>query len=478
MKPKANWYKTEKGFDIYIKDKLPISDLNLFFDKNAPNWVVLDINENGKIDENEIKFVLNGDKNITIPLRFYANRIPYADNVYYLAFPKLKTLPTRFKFISEDKIKPNRINFENPFSKKKYMLKYKKLETFPASKFNMPIKKYSTKKNKIILNGEVNIKKTIIYNDTVEIKPGTTFFIENGASIIFKNKKIAKRTKDKPNFFKKKKADEWGVVAIQGALTENSILDNLVFQGGSGAISKNIKYTGALSIHDTKNIIIRNIKMKNNSQYDDMIHVVYVDNIKLENIQIQNSFMDAIDIDMSSNIKIKNIEINNSGNDGIDLMESDIVISNVKISNSSDKGISVGENSFLILNNSLISNNDIGVATKDKSFSFIINSNLIKNNISLSNYKKNLQYGDGGITKIYKSKLNNNKNFSVDNHSTINVINSNINYFNIKEKKIFKKRNKNHLLILENNNYEKIIKKLISNKFKTVTDANFIGKVN
>jgi hypothetical protein len=476
-KPEASWYKSKKGFEIHIKGKLPISELNLFFDKGAPNWVVLDINENGKIDLGENTFKLDSNKKILIPLRFYANRIPYANNTRDLAFPKLKILPTRFKFISEKQIMPNKIEFINAFSKKKFRLKYKNFSTYPASKFNTPVLSKTIINNKVILSGEINIKKTKIYNDIVEIKPGTNFFIENGSSIIFKNKIIALGTKEKPITFKKTELKEWGVVALQGSHTTNSILDNIVFDGGSGAIYRNIKYTGALSIHDTKNITISNITMKNNSKYDDMIHIVYVDNIQLKNIHIKDSFMDAIDIDMSSDVKIKNVKINNSGNDGIDLMESDIIISDVKILNSGDKGISVGENSFLILNNSLLSNNDIGIATKDKSFSFILNTDIVHNNISLSNYKKNLQYADGGITKVYKSKLSNNKKILVDKHSTIKLINSNKDNINIKNKIMFNKKNTKHLLTLKNNN-EKIIEKLKSNNLKIDVGNDYIGLKN
>ena len=182
-----------------------------------------------------------------------------------------------------------------------------------------------------------------MYREAVKIKPGTKFLIGNGSSIIFKNRLHAIGTKEKPISFKKKNNKSWGTIALQGSFTKNSILENIIFDGGSGYQYKNIKYTGALSVHDTKNITIKNINLKNNSHYDDMLHIIYVDNIKLENLKIENSNMDAIDIDMSKNVEIKNIVIKQSGNDGIDLMESDAVISNVEIYNSRDKAIATGD---------------------------------------------------------------------------------------------------------------------------------------
>jgi len=458
--PRANWYNNENGFDIYINSILPVADLNFFFKDKKPKWIALDINENGIVDKNELKFNLNKDRKIIIPYRFYANRIPIAKDIKNLSRPELKILPTRFRFISADNIKPNKIDYKNPFSKKKFELIYKNQSSFPISKYNKPIITNSKIENKIILEGIVNINEMTVYDNTIEIKAGTTFYIDNGASIIFKNKLIALGTKENPILFIKRNIDDWGTVALQGEGTQNSILNNIFFDGGSGHIYRNIKYTGALSIHDTKNVIIKNVNMKNNKNYDDMIHIVYVDNIRLENIQIKNSFMDGIDIDMSTQVVIKNVTIDEPGNDGIDLMESDAIISEAKIYKAIDKAISVGENSFLILNNSLLSENNIGIATKDKSFSFVNSSNFIGNKLSVSNYKKNWQYADGGVSMINSSKLSNKDNISVDKHSTIHIVNSSIGNINIDEKTIAKKKNKNHLLILKKNDYEKISKKL------------------
>ena len=476
--PKAQWYENKNGFEVYVNGALPISNLNLFFKNEKPNWVALDLNENGKVDKNELKLELTDNENIKIPYRLYANRIPYSDKIINLSRPELKILPTRFKFISQSNIKPDKINFKNPLSKKEFKLIYEKQSSFPVSKYNTPITNEKNIKNKIIIEGKININKTKVYKDMVEIKAGTTFHINNGASVIFKNQLIALGTKEKPIVFMKKNTKPWGAIVLQGSQTKNSILENIVFEGGSGDTSGNIKYTGALSIHDTKNIIIKNISMKKNSKFDDMLHVVYVDNIKLEKLHIKDSFMDAVDIDMSKNVVIKNVTIEHSGNDGIDLMESDAIISNVKIYNSKDKGISVGENSFLILNNSLLSKNDIGIATKDRSYSFLINSTLTKNNISLNNYKKNWQYAGGGIATVYKSKLTNKENTLVDKYSTIQIINSDINNINIKQKTIFKKKNKTHLLLLKKNDFKKVIAKLKANNINIVQDADYIGIKN
>ena len=206
--------------------------------------------------------------------------------------------------------------------------------------------------------------------------------------------------------------------------------------------------------------------MKNNKNYDDMIHMVQ----QAVNTPITQEFgasiQAGIDIDMSTGFDFN--EDQPEGTFGKHPL-SDAIISEAKIYKAIDKAISVGENSFLILNNSLLSENNIGIATKDKSFSFVNSSNFIGNKLSVSNYKKNWQYADGGVSMINSSKLSNKDNFSVDKHSTIHIVNSSIGNINIDEKTIIKKNNKNHLLILKKNDYEKISKKLKKNNINIIS---------
>ena len=467
-KPKANWYETQNGFEIYINNEVPISNLNINFLGKKPNWIAIDLNENKKFDSNEVKFYPNNEQEFIIPLRFYANRIPFSNQTIDLLKPKLKTVTTRFKFITDNSFIPDTIKYQNPFSKKNYFLKKKKITSFPFIKNNQPVDLNSSQfkdivKNERFFNKTIFIKQTLIVKEDAFISPGTSFKIANGSHIIFKKKVTALGTSEKPISFEKADTEPWGAVVLQGPQTKGSVLENVIFDGGSGGMFNNIKYTGALSIHNTENIILKKIKMVNNNKFDDMFHVVYTKNLKIDSIDIEKSHMDAIDIDMSSNIEIKNAKIKNSGNDAVDLMESDVVITNSRFDDSKDKGISVGENSFLILNNSILSKNNTGVATKDKSFSFILNSDLKSNDVPLNNFKKNWRYGDGGITKVYKSKFKNNNRIKVDKKSTIQIIKSTINDDFVEESIISKKNNTNHLSILKNNNYKsikKILKKM------------------
>jgi hypothetical protein len=140
------------------------------------------------------------------------------------------------------------------------------------------------------------------------------------------------------------------------------------------------------------------------------MHIIYSNNITLDNFIIEKAFSDALDIDISSNIFIKNSKFIKPENDSIDVMESLVLIDNTIIENSGDKGISIGENSKVLINNTTLRENNIGIASKDRSVAEVINSKFINNKIHLDSYQKNLQYGDGGTLLILKSSFESNNN--------------------------------------------------------------------
>ena len=476
-KPDANWFKKSYGFDIFVNGNLPVSNLKINFINKKPKWIAIDLNENGVIDNNEEKIFPNDDYNFYIPYTFYANRISSSSSTIGLLDLQLKIAKTRFKILTDESIKPNDIEFQNTYTKKIFYLNEKNINALPASVLNYPIKNEFNKKNKqyekITLSGIIEIDKTHVFNKPVIIEAGTVFKIKKNKSLIFKNQVLAQGTESLPIKFQKFNNENWGTLALQGKNTENSIFENVIINGGSGDTSStNIRYISAFSIHKTQNIKLKNLKIINNNKYDDAIHIVYSENIKIDNINIQDAFSDAIDFDMSKNITLINSEIINPGNDSVDMMESSLIIDNCIFKKSNDKAISVGENSFLILNNSKLSENNFGVSTKDGSLSLIYYSNFLNNNTDINNYKKNWRYGDGGITKISKSVFKNNlsskKNSKIkkDKFSTISISDSYIDDEFIKDIIYLEKNGSNHIDRLKKFNQDEVNKLLIDNDIR------------
>ena len=415
---RGSWNKTFNGLNIVVNDFTPLSNINVSFKgSQPPKWIGLDENYNNIIDKNEpIFFNESLSSNITLPIVLYANRLKksskdaFIDSDYRIDIGK-----TSFTFITENNKKPDGVESENFFSKKKFTLIEKSNEnSVKKNQFNKII--YLNKPNDFLekkFSGTIFVSDDLIVNEEVIIEPGTIFSIMPGKNIIFKKKILAKGSKDKPIIFQKNFDNQnnslgikpWGTLALLGKDTKGSILNYVKISGGSGGYYNQFKFTSMFSVHNTSNIIINNSDFSFNEIFDDNIHIIYSDNVQIKNSTIKNAFRDAIDIDVSKNIILENLEISNAKNDGIDLMESDAKIILSKINNSEDKGISIGENSKAFIKETKISENVIGVAIKDGSLAKINDSEFIDNQFQIAAYAKNWQYGGGGNVDVYNSSF-------------------------------------------------------------------------
>ena len=244
------------------------------------------------------------------------------------------------------------------------------------------------------ISGQVFVNQNLIYTDPVNINPGTNFIINEGSHIIFKNKVIANGTQKNPIIFKRNEDTDkpWGTIGLIGPKTSKSQLSNIIIDGGSGGNYNQINFTSMFSLHNTKEINLKNLKFINHSKYDDMMHVIYCENVIIDTAEFLNAPADAIDVDISSNVRITNSKFINSNNEAIDFMESEALVDSTVIYGSKDKGLSIGESSNVLIYNTLLEKNNIGLATKDKSSAKVLHVNFKDNNIKLSAYKKNWHF--------------------------------------------------------------------------------------
>lgn len=422
---KATWREKDNKFTITLKSQMPINSIKLLFDKNVPEWVYIDENYNGKHDYNEKKYFKEKNE-IIVDASFYANRIEIFSSFNFVR-SNIETSMTKFDLITENGLMPHKIFAENKFTKKFTTLLHSTEEGSQTNSLNKIIHTNSLDRkvsNDLeVLSGELFVDKNLVFENPVIIKEGTTFYLSENASVIFKNKVRAIASNEKKiKFVRIKGATKpWGTVALLGNKTSGSILQGLEFEGGSGGSWNQYIFTSMLSIHDASNIEIKDTNFYNNYLFDDMMHIIYSKNIKLENLYFKNAFGDALDIDLSQNVIIKDSVFYNSRNDGIDLMESNVIIQNVKIKNSQDKSISVGEASVVKILDSELENNNIAIAVKDKSEANIESTKFLDNKKQLAAYKKNLQYGSGGIIIVKKSIFNSATNKLISESSTIDI---------------------------------------------------------
>ena len=419
---KANWNFKDSNLFFTLNDKLPSGNILIkLHDGQSLEDIEINLkNTNNFFKIQKIPYEIKNDNELELKLSLVADRVFRLDkNVISETNSTIK--PTLFKFEFNKDLKIKDVYVQNIFTNN-----FRLIDNSPQVGLIKSNKNYAIidqNENIIKLSGDIYINETKIFKEKVIIEPGTNLFLNKGTSLIFKNKLTANGTKSNPINIKQSESNNyWGSILLLGSKTKNSELKNVNFEGGSGGWIENIRVTGMLSIHNSEDIIIENISLKNNSIYDDMMHIVYSKNIKLSNINITEIFSDGIDIDISKNIEIDNISINSAKNDCLDFMQSEAIIKNSSFQKCSDKGISIGENSNIQILDSTFSENNIAIESKDRSFVEIKNSNLNNNELVFSAYKKNWKYNGGGIIQSKDNLiLNNLKNLSKDKFSSITI---------------------------------------------------------
>ena len=441
LKINAKWSQKKNIINIYINDFKPITNFDINSNRLIKN-IYLDVNNNGLIDVND-KVIENYNYDLgknSFKLLLFSN-VACTDKRSFQKCIDKNFNYSRYQFLldkTEKNIKVESIKTVDEFlSNKTY--KFEKIKDFKEYYSTDPRNSKIIEKAKIlVIDKDQFVYENLIFDQKVIIKPGVNFYLKNKKSVIFKNRVYMQGTKKLPiKFTPIEKEKYYGTVALLGKKASNSYLNNVIFENGSGNMSlENITFISMLAIHDTNNIILENIKLSQNNDFDDLIHIIYSNEIKLKNIEINNSKSDAIDIDLST-VDIDNLTIKNSGNDCLDLMMSEVTIKNSKFNGCGDKGISVGEKSTISIENLKVENSNIGLAAKDNSHvngSFL---NFNNNKVHIDTYNKNWQYGQiPSNVSLFNSKffadINGINIFKTQGDNTINldnvIINGNIEY--------------------------------------------------
>jgi hypothetical protein len=409
--PQATWKLRDGVFDMVVSDLLPLSKLTIGLSPGAPQPTILafDGNNNRKLDADDT----------ILPFRLVDNRLVI--NAIWLANrtrrPKLGPLhgvdgfmgwlfdiqPTHFSLVSDQPLAATSASGQNPLTGRAVALKQIAREGQRPALFNRPLLAKSAHKVEV-WRGDRHIQRTMVMENPLRIEAGSNIVMEPGTSLVFRGKLIIAGTDAEPVRIYGTGKGPWGTFALQGGGTKGSRLMHLDMEGGSGDHIDDVAYLAMLSIHATSDVIVSNLKMRRNHIYDDMLHVVYGRQIRLDQLHLTEARSDAIDIDISD-VTISDSKISNIGNDCIDLMTSRALIERVVLSNCGDKGTSVGEASNMALVNSVIRNSAIGIEIKDGSTVQALHTDFFANNVQINAYKKNWRYASGGHAVVLKSHL-------------------------------------------------------------------------
>ena len=254
-------------------------------------------------------------------------------------------------------------------------------------------------KNILTLSGDLAIKKSLVVNkdETLILLPATKLLFARDASLVVFGNLVVKGSEKNPVIFEGLKKEGFAGVLIFNS--SRSVIDHAKFNGLNGGYMGPIYASGGLSVINS-NIEITNSSFRN-LYSNDGIHLAH-SKYKIRNIDIDNTFSDAIDIDWGIGSIEESIfnrcgEISGSG-DCLDLSDTTAYLKNIKTLKSTDKGISIGEHASAEIIGVDIKNSPIGIAVKDGSRANISNSNVHGIKYGLAAYRKKSYWGKPNYT--------------------------------------------------------------------------------
>ena len=182
-------------------------------------------------------------------------------------------------------------------------------------------------------------------------------------------------------------------VVIQGEQQKEAILDKWTITAKSTDIFS-VPSNDIFGLTGCVNLINLELKNINISTKDlsceDSVNIIRSSG-EIENVFINNSVSDGLDIDFSQ-IAIRNVEIINSGNDCLDLSYGRYKFINVFSQKCVDKGVSIGEASVVEFENLEINNTKTGLVVKDSSNVLVSNLEVKNSETCYAFYRKKQEF--------------------------------------------------------------------------------------
>jgi len=211
--------------------------------------------------------------------------------------------------------------------------------------------------------GTVEVPETRIYRagQRVEIRPGTTLRMGPGASLVFQGPVIAEGTEAAGI---RVEGTGWGGLALQGPGTAGSRLAFFrIINGGIPAWGLGV-YPGTLDVHDTQDVMIRDLRISGSRGAEDALHAAYVDGLVLDGVRIDAPPSDGLDLEFCQG-RVRGLTVLDAGDEAIDLMGGRITVEDAVLAGAGGAVISVGEESRLKLRTALLSGGKHGLLVKN-----------------------------------------------------------------------------------------------------------------
>jgi hypothetical protein len=248
--------------------------------------------------------------------------------------------------------------------------------------------------------GELPVERTWVFqpHEIVQVHAGTHFRLAPGASLVFRGAVEMRGTARAPITFEPAVAGQpWGGIALQGDGTTGSILENVRISGGSTPAWQLVTYPGVLCLHDTREVTLRRVTVRNQAPGSDGIHTAYVEGLLLEECRFQRPTGDGMDLEFTDGT-LRSCTVEHATEDGLDTMGSRLLLQDCVFLGCTDSAVSAGQRSRVELRQSLLAGSRRGALVKSASSLKLTGTLLYRNGTALRREAREVLYS--GVAEL------------------------------------------------------------------------------
>jgi hypothetical protein len=265
-------------------------------------------------------------------------------------------------------------------------------------------------------SGKVEITGIREVREDVAIAPGSTITMLPGASLIFRGRVTANGTKDQPIRFQPQDAAEglYGTVALAGPGCDGSVFRHCEWRGGSSATLGTHAFPGSISIHDCRDVELRNCQILGGAREAQLVHVAHAD-AEFQQVAWHRAGNGGLVAEMAR-IHLDACTFTESGSDALKLLASNAILLDCDVAQAKDAAIRAEDGSTVLLIRTKLRRSGQGADIRDGSTAELVNCELLACGQPVLAQQKHWRQPEGGRVHVCKSIFAKNSALSAADH--------------------------------------------------------------
>jgi hypothetical protein len=214
------------------------------------------------------------------------------------------------------------------------------------------------------LSGDQHVDGLREIDGPVLVRPGTTFRLGPGASLVFRGRVLALGTAEAPiQFVAADPQAPWGAVALAGSACSGSRLQHCDLRGGSAHPGRLARFDAMLAIHDCDDVVVRDCRVADGGGSFAMVHTVRAE-ATFERCELRDAAAAALRADRSR-LVLRDSIVAGCGANGADLAATQAVLADCRFADCRLAGVSIADDARLVAVRSRFERCGVALAARD-----------------------------------------------------------------------------------------------------------------